>query len=330
MKRMFGALLVSAGLLGVTLLTLTPAAKAHDLPDIAAEQTSVPPEVWAKINEIRALRRFLAEEAAKATSKDVEVELVVDLSATWSDRHVSVCFLDGGIDARLHVVEVARRWMEATGLQFDFGPDDSPRTCDPARPSNIRVTFGGLGARSFVGKEAKQIPAGLATMALGQMDKSIFSDEDDGIILHEFGHAIGFQHEHQSPASTCKDEFNWDFIYRKLAAVSGWNREKVDANFKQLMLPSTRLLTSAFDPESIMLYSLSRDYFRPDIATPSCFIPNKNTAISKTDREAAATVYPVAVSLRAFFPRKRAMSARARDAAVAKAIKRLKELTDTK
>ena len=331
MQRIVGTMLTSAGWLGLALLPLvSPAARAHDLPDIAAEQTSVPPEVWAKINEIRTLRRFLAEEAAKATSKDVEVELVIDLSATWSDRRVSVCFLDGGIDARLHVVEVARRWMEATGLQFDFGPADSPRTCDPARPSNIRVTFVGLGARSFVGKESKQIPAKLATMTLGQMDKGVFSDEDDGTILHEFGHAIGFQHEHQSPASTCKDEFNWDFVYRKLAAVAGWNREKVDANFKQLMLPSTRLLTSAFDPELIMLYSLSRDYFRTDIASPSCFIPNKNTVISQTDREAAATVYPVAVSMRSFFPRKRGLFAPKRDAAVTQAIKRLKELTDTK
>ena len=64
---------------------------------------------------------------------------VVDLSATWSDRHVSVCFLDGGIDARLHVIEVARRWMEATGLQFDFGPDGSPRTCQAGR---VRATSG--------------------------------------------------------------------------------------------------------------------------------------------------------------------------------------------
>jgi hypothetical protein len=331
MKRIFGAMLASAGLLGLAISVLTsPVARAHDLPGIVAEQTSVPPEVWAKIDEIRTLRRFLAQEAAKAKSEDFEVESVIDLSATWPSRRVSVCFLDGGIDARVRVAEVARRWMQSTGLQLDFGPADNPRMCEATGPSNIRVTFVGLGARSFVGKEAKQVPAGLPTMTLGQMDKTVFTEEEDATILHEFGHAIGFQHEHQSPASVCNDEFNWDFLYKKMAAW-GWNRAKVDHNMRRLA-PSTRLATTSFDPESIMLYNLSRDFFRTDIATLSCFIPNKNTAISKTDREAAATVYPAAVSMRSLLPRKRGLFApkRDRDPAVTQAIKRLKELTDTK
>jgi hypothetical protein len=29
-------------------------------------------------------------------------------------------------------------------------------------------------------------------------------------VLHEFGHALGFDHEHQIPLSACQTDFRWD------------------------------------------------------------------------------------------------------------------------
>lgn len=324
---MSGAARASLGPLGLAVLALMSPARAHDLPGIVTEQTSIPPEVWNKIDEIRTLQRFLTVEAAKPKPKDFELESVVDTSAVWSTRRVSVCFLDGGPTARLYVAEVALRWTEGTGLQLDFGPPGSPRGCDRAAPSNIRVSFAGLGARSYVGKEARHIPAALPTMNLGQLDLAVFTPHDDSVILHEFGHAIGFHHEHQSPASVCEREFDWDIVYKRMAPL-GWNQEKVDRNMRQLE-PSTRYSTTSFDPESVMLYSLNRDFFRNDLPALTCFIAKRNTIICRTDREAAATAYPPAVSLRG--PLKRSLAPpKSRDAAVAKAVKRLKELTDSR
>jgi hypothetical protein len=178
-----------------------------------------------------------------------------------------------------------------------------------------------------VGKESKQVPAGSPTLNLQGMDKGVFTEKDDGIVLHEFGHAIGFHHEHQSPASVCENEFDWDHLYKKMGSW-GWNRQTVDHNMRQLE-PSTRLSTTSFDPESVMLYNLSRDSFKSDLVTLNCYIPEPNNAISKTDREAAAAVYPVAVSLRQSLRRSLKLP-KTRDAAVTKAIKRLKELTDAR
>ena len=31
-----------------------------------------------------------------------------------------------------------------------------------------------------------------------------------GVVRHEFLHALGFEHEHQSPVSVCETEFRWD------------------------------------------------------------------------------------------------------------------------
>lgn len=76
-----------------------------------------------------------------------------------------------------------------------------------------------------------------------------------------------------------------------------------------------------------MLYSLNWHYFRAELTSLTCYIPRTNNAISQTDREAASTTYPIAVSMSAP-PPKRSFFGPRRDAAITKAIKKLKELTD--
>jgi len=308
-------------LAGALIALTTGAARAHDLHGIVAERNSVEPEVWQKIDEIRTLRRFLANESGK--SQDAELEAVVQKELTWPDGHISVCFLDGGQQARDHIAEVAQRWTTSTSLQLDFGPAGSRRSCGSGEPANVRVSFVGSGYWSYVGIEARQINAKKQTLNLQGMNKATFSEEDDGVILHEFGHAIGFEHEHQSPVSVCEKEFDWDYLYKAM----GWSKEKVDENMRQLQ-PSSKLLTTVFDPQSIMLYSLEKESFR-DPSTAKCYIPKPNNVVSKLDHDAAAMVYPVAVSS-APGPVTRGVAAAApkRDAAVRDALKRLKELTE--
>lgn len=70
---------------------------------------------------------------------------------------------------------------------------------------DIRITFNpDLGSWSYVGLGCKssKIKATDPTMNLGWIDdKSANLDPNEkGTILHEFGHALGMMHEHQSPA----------------------------------------------------------------------------------------------------------------------------------
>jgi len=264
--------------------------QAHDLPGLVVERNALEPEVRAKLDEIRALRQLLATRSA-ANPQEGQLEAVVQTALKWPNSKANVCFFDGRQEARDHVVEVAQMWTKSTSLQFDFGPAGNRRPCDPAKPSDIRVSFRGSGYWSYVGIQAKHINPLKQTLNLQGMDKTSFTAHDESIILHEFGHAIGFEHEHQSPVAGCEEEFDWNYLYTAM----GWSKDEVDRNMQRLSTPSSKigLLTTDFDRQSIMLYSLSPEAFKnPD--TAKCFIPQPNNVLSTLDQQAAATVYPVA------------------------------------
>ena len=93
---------------------------------------------------------------------------------------------------------------------------------------------------SNVGKEALKEKYSLPTMNFAWLDV--------GTILHEFGHAIGMQHEHQSPNSDIK--WNKPKVY---AFYSQMSKNSVDSNVFNKFDADT-YNSSDFDPLSIMLY----------------------------------------------------------------------------
>jgi hypothetical protein len=108
------------------------------------------------------------------------------------------------------------------------------------------------------------------------------------IILHEFGHALGMMHEHQSPQAQCDGEINWDEAY-KMGSKMGWNREQVHAQMGQL-LHAAEFNISAVDRKSIMHYSLPPDMFKRGRSSP-CWVPD-NDDLSDQDRRFIASIYP--------------------------------------
>ena len=270
------------------LLTLQTAS-AHDLMGIATEDSSLNVQQRIKIKQIFDYKRLLAEELKKNPS-DGQPEAVVNTSLKWKRNKASVCFFSGNKEARDHVAKVAEQWIVGTSLKLDFGPSGNRTSCNSERPSDIRVSFNKKGYYSYIGTIAKLIDPANETLNLSGMDKSTFSESDDGIILHEFGHAIGFEHEHQSPRGGCGSEFNWDYIIR---TYFEGNEEDARRNMEPLDANTTGLLTTSFDSKSNMLYSLNREAFiNPD--TAKCYISKPNNMLSAVDKAAAQTVYPLA------------------------------------
>ena len=72
-----------------------------------------------------------------------------------------------------------------------------------ASKGKIRITFQGrYASSSFVGREILWCDPEDATMNFARIDPYTTTPDSDerAVILHEFGHALGMLHEHQSPA----------------------------------------------------------------------------------------------------------------------------------
>ena len=105
-------------------------------------------------------------------------------------------------------------------------------------------------------------------------------------VLHEFGHALGMLHEHQNPRGEAI-QWNNETVWNTFCGPpNNWDWETIQYN---VLEPFTKESTngSAFDPESIMIYSY-----------PAHMTRNKpegvraNSELSATDKEWLSKTYP--------------------------------------
>ncbi|WP_051907926.1 hypothetical protein [Flavimarina sp. Hel_I_48] len=220
------------------------------------------------------------------------LELVLDDLKLWRVGTLTVSFKGG--DAGLHqkIAETANIWTEYGNITFDFGFDQSTgnyRQWSPDDRSHIRVGFEYEGYWSLVGNDSADpaiLGPGEITLNLSDFDKRLPSDWA-ATTLHEFGHALGFQHEHQSPAYTC--DFDWPSLYDYLGgAPNYWTKAKVDHNLRQLQ--EGGLTFSAHDKNSIMHYSFPAWMFISKEESP-CFTA-VNTELSEEDKRMMQIAYP--------------------------------------
>jgi len=262
---------------------------AHDLAGLMEEE-SVLDEAGRKTIEKIALHEAKIAARIAAAGGDLSgLEGVVDTALAWKKTSVTGCFFGGRKEARDAISALAISWLDGTRLTLDFGPAGNRRTCDKSMPSDIRVGFEMNGHWSYVGASAAAVNKDQPTLNLaGFGSLTQLSAAQAGIVLHEFGHALGFKHEHQSPSASCDQQFDWDYLYSSL----GWDKATVDRNMKKLLVSSkTTLIASDFDPESVMLYALSKKAFK-DGDKATCYIRRQNTAISAIDRETILRLYP--------------------------------------
>lgn len=164
---------------------------------------------------------------------------------------------------------IKERFEPIINIKFNF-------TDDPKK-SQIRIDFDpDKGSWSYVGKGCLKKGYDEATMNFAWFDVPT--------VIHEFCHALGMIHEHQS---TLGNSIQWDVEKLKKWAKDtyGWDEKQVMSQIVY-KYDSTSLNGSDFDPFSIMLY-----YF-PASVTLDNKGSRQNLRLSKYDTYFLNKIYP--------------------------------------
>lgn len=213
----------------------------------------------------------------KNISVDTNIqELALVKYKLWTTDTITVGFLDGDRDIQLKTLNTAKVWEQYTRLYFKEVP---------VTQADIRVTFATGGSWSYIGTDCKYIKYPNATMQLGWLIRHRNNPtEINRVVIHEFGHAIGAIHEHQSPGMNIP--WNVEAVYR-LYAGQGWNKEMVDRNVLGKYGDSTIVSYSTGDRQSIMMYAIDRS-----LVLDPAYAVGWNTNLSPIDKEFISKIYP--------------------------------------
>lgn len=209
----------------------------------------------------------------------------------WTKPFVMIGFINGTPELKQAVREAAAEWTTWANVGF-VAQDNDAYEGDSA---DIKIYFTAEDVyNSFVGVDAwhssvrkgKKSP----TMNLGFLGKAIRLPTGEllpwvkGTILHEFGHALGLQHEHQNPAGGIK--WNREAVVADLSRPpNNWQITTIENNIFR-GLSRTRTQFTQYDASSIMHYSFPAEWTQNNIAIP------ENYTLSETDKSFIASNYP--------------------------------------
>lgn len=199
----------------------------------------------------------------------------VSVSKRWRPgRILHIAFLEGAPKLQQQVAFYAQQWTQYANITFLF---------DNRADAEIRITFQpGIGSWSCVGTDARDedIPLDQPTMNYDDLTANSSDYDFSYYVLHEFGHALGLVHEHQSPeagiqwnkAAIKKDRPDLSDVYLETNIFKRYKRSQTQY--------------SKFDPHSIMVYRIPKAWTLNGIEIA------ENAALSETDKQYIQKWYP--------------------------------------
>jgi hypothetical protein len=173
-------------------------------------------------------------------------------------------------ELRYRMERVIRQWEPFVSLAFDFVEDGK---------GDIRIANQGKHSQSSIGRQALRVDKKMPTLTIAvKPDDSDF----DRTLLHEFGHALGFQHAHLHPNADI--QWNKPAIYKYFSEVHGWSNRDVVHNLFEIN--DWMIIHGRYDKNSIMHYHV------PNFMTLNNWETGINKTLSEGDKLFARAVYP--------------------------------------
>jgi Astacin (Peptidase family M12A) len=179
------------------------------------------------------------------------------------------------------VRDAFRKW-KAVGIGLDF------QEVNQASEAEVRIGYSVAdgASQSAVGRDVLSVPLNEPTTVYGW---DLTTAYGSGTALHELGHVLGMEHEHQNPYAGIK--WHEQAVYDALAQPpNSWDHETTYQNILR-KLSTQQVQGSTWDPDSIMEYE-----FEPGlIDEPQQYDTNGLTppgTLSNADKQWALTWYP--------------------------------------
>jgi serralysin len=188
---------------------------------------------------------------------------------------IKVRLIGGSALVREKVKQYAKSWEASANVTFSFVADNAA--------ADIKVGFtNGAGSWSYIGTTSKQYSP---SMNYGWFTDNTSDAEFRRTITHEFGHALGLNHEQSHPDANIP--WNTQAVYDYyMGPPNNWSKSQIDFNVLRVE-SRTGLNYTAYDSSSIMHYAVQARF-----TTNNTAIAVNNTTISAKDVLYMKTYYP--------------------------------------